>query len=111
MSANYKQLSEELYKVLNRFRCWSPEIDDVIARYEEATTRCTGRTTALKMKAIAEALANPGEEVEFVDHYPHRGSITQIHADSLEMIIKKLGYNIEVYTRGTQIFLRNRFRQ
>lgn len=111
MTNDYKQLAEELYKVLNRFRSWSPEIDIVISKYEEATSRGTGRTTALYMKAITEALENPGKSVEFVDHYPHRGSITQIHADSLEMIIKKLGYNIEVYTRGTQIFLRNRFRQ
>lgn len=67
--------------------------------------------TALKMKAIAEALANPGKNVEFIDHYPHKGSITQIHADSLERIIKSLGYAIEVYTRGTQVFLINRFGQ
>lgn len=123
---NHKLLSKELYETLKQVRNliddangnpisrWDktmPRVDAAIAYYEQVADRGTGRTTALYMKAIAEALANPGEEVEFVDHYPHRGSITEIHRDSLELIIKKLGYNIEVYTQGTQIFLRNRFGQ
>ena len=121
---DHKLLSKELYETLKQVRNliddangnpisrWDktmPRIDAAIEYYEQETTRGTGRTTALYMKAIAEALANPGEEVEFVDHYPHRGSITKIHRDGLELIIKKLGYDIEVYTRGTQVFLINKF--
>ena len=112
MTADYKQLAQELYRVLNRFRSWSPEIDDVISKYEYATTRGTGRTTALYMKAITEALENPGKSVEFIDHYPHRWDSAQHHADRLEMIIKKLGYDIAVSTKGqAQIYLYNMFGQ
>jgi molybdopterin-guanine dinucleotide biosynthesis protein len=111
MTNDYKQLSEELYKVLNRFRSWSPEIDDVISKYEEATTRGTGRTTALYMKAITEALENPGKSVEFIDHHPHRWDSALYHADKLRDIIKKLGYDIVVTVEKNRVFLYNRFGQ
>lgn len=111
---NYKQLAEELYDTLKRVRCFSTsnaEMDDVISKYEEATTRGTGRTTALYMKAITEALENPGKSVEFVDHYPHRWDSAQHHASNLMYIIKKLGYDIVVTTPAgsNQVFLYNRF--
>jgi hypothetical protein len=111
MTANYKQLAEDLYGALNRFRCWSSEIDDVIAKYEQETTRGTGRTTALYMKAITEALENSGKTVEFIDHYPHRWDSAQHHASNLMHIIKKLGYDIVVTTPAgsNQVFLYNRF--
>lgn len=112
MTNDYKQLSEELYKVLNRFRSWSPEIDIVISKYEEATTRGTGRTTALYHKAITEALENPGKSVEFIDHYPHCWDSAQCHAERLEKIIEKLGYDIVVQTKGlAQVYLYNKFGQ
>jgi hypothetical protein len=108
---DYKQLAEDLYGALNRFRCWSSEIDDVIAKYEQETTRGTGRTTALYMKAITEALENPGKSVEFIDHHPHRWDSAHHHASNLMHIIKKLGYDIVVTTPAgsDQVFLYNRF--
>lgn len=109
MTDNYKQLAEELYEALNRFRCWSSEIDIVISKYEEATTRGTGRTTALYMKAITEALENPGKTVEFIDHYPHTRESAKDHTINLRNIIEKLGYNIDVNLIGTEICLYNRF--
>ena len=42
MTANYKQLAEELYEALKKVRYWgisNTEVDDVISKYEEATTR------------------------------------------------------------------------
>ncbi len=113
MTANYKQLAQELYEALNRFRCWSPEIDDVISKYEEATTRGTGRTTALYMKAITEALENPGKSVEFIDHYPHTSCSAKSHGSNLANIIIKLGYDIVVTvpSGGGRVFLHNRFGQ
>ncbi len=112
MTANYKQLAEELYEALNRFRCWSSEIDIIISKYEEATTRGTGRTTALYMKAITEALENPGKTVEFIDHYPHCWSNVTFHTDNLRDIIKKLGLDIVLSTKGqAQVYLYNRFGQ
>jgi len=74
MSTNYKQLAENLYDTLKKVRYWgisNTEVDDVIAKYEQETTRGTGRTTALYIKCIAEALENPGKMVEFIDHYEH----------------------------------------
>ena len=117
MTADYKQLAQELYQALKKAKSCSPIIDNIhftrlIERYEEATTRGTGRTTALYMKAITEALENPGKSVEFKDHYPHRWDSAQHHADRLEMIIKKLGYDIAVSTKGqAQIYLYNMFGQ
>lgn len=116
MTADYKQLAETLYGTLKQVKRHLPnysiftDIDDTIQKYEEATTRGTGRTTALYMKAITEALENPGKSVEFVDHYPHHWGVSaKMHRDSLELIIKKLGYDISVDVIGTQVFLCNRF--
>ena len=116
MSANYKQLAEELYQALKKAKSCSPIIDNIhftrlIERYEEATTRGTGRTTALYMKAITEALENPGKSVEFIDHYPHRWDSALYHADNLNDIIKKLGYDIVVTAEKNRVFLINRFGQ
>lgn len=124
---DYKQLSQELYETLKQVRNliddangnpisrWDktmPRVDAAIEYYEEATTRGTGRTTALYIKCIAEALANPGKSVEFVDHYPHHNGYTaKSHAENLKNIIKKLGYNIVVSMPSctSQVFLYNQF--
>jgi hypothetical protein len=115
MSANYKQLAEELYETLKKVRYWgisNTEVDDVISKYEQETTRGTGRTTALYHKAITEALENPGKSVEFIDHYPHTWHGVNFHRERLEKIINKLGYNIVVSTKGrAQVYLYNRFGQ
>jgi hypothetical protein len=64
------------------------------------------------MKAITEALENPGKSVEFKDHYPHHWDYAKSHAERLEKIINKLGYDIVVSTKGqAQVFLYNRFGQ
>ena len=109
---NYKQLAEDLYEALKKFRCGfiiNPEIDNAIQKYEELTTRRTGRTTALYMKAITEALENPGKSVEFKDHYPHSWDSAQCHAIILTNIVKKLGLDIAVTTEKKRVFLYNRF--
>jgi hypothetical protein len=115
MTADYKQLAEELYETLKKVRYWgisNTEVDDVISKYEQETTRGTGRTTALYHKAITEALENPGKSVEFIDHYPHNWMIAKSHAERLEKIINKLGYDIVVSTKGrAQVYLYNRFGQ
>lgn len=113
MSPNYKQLAENLYDTLKKVRYWgisNTEVDDVISKYEQETTRGTGRTTALYIKCIAEALENPGKSVEFIDHYPHTWDGVNLHRERLEKIINKLGYDIVVSTKGrAQVYLYNRF--
>ena len=116
MTADYKQLAEELYQALKKAKSCSPIIDNIyftrlIERYEQETTRGTGRTTALYMKAITEALENPGKSVEFIDHYPHKWDSALFHADNLSDIIKKLGYDIVVTVEKNLVFLINRFGQ
>jgi hypothetical protein len=125
MTADYKQLAEELYKTLKDVYMYLPvdrrfpdidiyisNVDEVLKKYEETTTRGTGRTTALYHKAITEALENPGKSVEFIDHYPHNWMIAKSHAEKLEKIINKLGYDIVVSAKGqAQVFLYNRFGQ
>lgn len=108
MTINYQQLAQELYEVLNEVNVFidfeklplslAEKMDQVDKKYKEKTTKGTGRT---KMKAIAEALANPDKKVEFVDYLPHRVSTVKSHVDGLEILIKKLGYDIDVWCEGT----------
>jgi len=123
MTTDYKLLSKELYETLKQVRNliddangnpisrWDktmPRVDAAID-YEQETTEGTGRTTALYMKAITEALENPGKTIDFIDHYPHTRESSKDHTINLRNIIKKLGYAIDVNLIGTEICLYNRF--
>jgi hypothetical protein len=116
MSTNYQQLAEELYEALKKANRYIANYDALervsttLQKYEEATTRGTGRTTALYMKAITEALENPGKSVEFIDHYPHNWMIAKQHEDALKGILGKLHLNITVQIKGqAQVYLYNWF--
>jgi hypothetical protein len=62
------------------------------------------------MKAITEALENPGKSVEFIDHYPHNWMIAKQHEDALKSILVQLHLDIIVQTKGqAQIYLCNKF--
>jgi hypothetical protein len=118
MTADHKQLAQELYEALKEANRYLPvdrrftNVNRILQKYEEAITRGTGRTTALYMKAITEALENPGKSVEFIDHYPMRHNVEQ-HANNIKDIIEKLGYNITVSRpiNTNQVFLYDRFGQ
>ena len=123
MTADYKKLAQVLYKTLEEVRdiikkfevppvldYKMTSIENALLKYEQETTRGTGRTTALYHKAITEALENPGKSVEFIDHYPHCWSNVTFHTDNLRDIIKKLGLDIVLSTKGqAQVYLYNRF--
>ena len=118
---NHKnQLADELYETLNDVSDFidydkfplriAEKLDRVLQKYKEETNRGTGRTTILYMKAIIEALENPGKSVEFIDHCPHNWEGANLHLERLEKIINKLGYNIVVSTKGrVQVYLYNCF--
>ena len=110
---NYRdQLADELYKAVKELNeCLnSSKLDAVLHRYEDGKDRQTGRTTILYMKAIVKALENPGLMVEFIDHYQHNWDRAVSHRENLKTIIKKLGYNIIVQTKGqAQVYLYNEF--
>ena len=118
---DYKQLSKELYTLIEEVSDFidydkvplplMEKSDMLTKKYKELTTRRTGRTTALYMKAITEALENPGKSVEFKDHYPHNWNAAKEHEDALKSILHKLNLNIIVQTKGqAQVFLYNQFR-
>lgn len=124
---HYKQLSQELYEALKGVKNLIDDANNVVPvtgygisvslagkvldKYEELTTRRTGRTTALYMKAITEALENPGKSVEFKDHYPHNHERARQHEDALKSILYKLNLNIIVQIKGqAQVYLYNQFR-
>lgn len=117
---DYKQLAQELYKSLDEVSDFidynkvplplMERLDNLIEKYKEETTRGTGRTTALYLKSITEALENPGKSVEFIDHYPHNWCRVTVHRDNLKNIIYKLHYDIIVQVKGqAQVYLYNRF--
>ena len=113
---HYKQIAYELYEALKEADRYLPNdrlfsnISDTLHKYEELTTRRSGRTTALYMKAITEALENPGKSVEFKDHYPHNWNAAKQHEDALKSILHKLNLNIIVQTKGqAQVYLYNQF--
>jgi hypothetical protein len=113
---HYKQLADELYEALKKANRYIANCDALervyttLKKYEELTTRRTGRTTALYMKAITEALENPGKSVEFIDHYPHNWMIAKQHEDALKSILVQLHLDIIVQTKGqAQVFLYNKF--
>lgn len=55
--------------------------------------RCSGRSTALAMGAIASAIQRPGEDVEILRHGDEPATAQQAHyrADLTRKIIDKLG--------------------
>lgn len=116
MTINYQQLAQELYEVLKEANKYIVNYDanvkvlNTLRRYKEEITRGTGRTTTLYIKSIAEALANPGKSVEFVDHSSHTWESARCHQEKLEDIINKLGYDVVVQIKEqAQVYLYNRF--
>ena len=113
---DYKQLADELYKALKEANRYianydaNDRVSTTLQKYEELTTRRTGRTTALYFKCITEALENPGKSVEFKDHYPHNWMTAKQHEDALKGILLKLHLDIIVQTKGQgQVYLYNKF--
>lgn len=124
---HYKQIAYELYEALKGVKNLIDDANNVVPvngygvsvslagkvldKYEELTTRRSGRTTALYMKAITEALENPGKSVEFKDHYPHTSQSARQHEDALKDILLKLHLNITVQTKArASVYLYNQFR-
>jgi len=65
MTNHKNQLADELYKAVKKFNedLNSSKLDAILYQYEDQKNRQTGRTTILYMKAITEALENPGKSV------------------------------------------------
>lgn len=75
---------------------------------EPLELRCSGRTQGLMLKAIGEAVMNPGKETVFMDHYPiPTVSMYRYHLRTMENIISKLGLDISVKVHSNYIILRS----
>ena len=117
---DYKQHAQRLYEALQEVSDYinydkvplllMERLDNLTEQYKEETSRRTGRTTILYIKAISKALENPGQSVEFIDHYLHNMERARLHEDNLRTIIDRLHYDIIVQTKGqAQVYLYNKF--
>ena len=88
-------------------------IDQLVAqgmpRYE-ITTRCTGRTTAQALEALAWAIEHPGQFLRVVDHHGTPNASRELHYMAYEMS-RKLGLKHLHFHRGDHtIIFENRER-
>ena len=63
------------------------------------TKRETGRTTGLMLQTLGNAVENPGEEVEFIDHYKQNHAQLQLYKTKIELFAKTLNLDVSVDLR------------
>ena len=61
--------------------------------------RETGRTTGLMLQTLGNAVENPGEEVEFFDHYKQNHAQLQLCKTKIELFAKTLNLDVSVDLR------------
>jgi len=67
------------------------------------TERCTGRTTAQALKALAHAIESPGVEIPLRDHHDSTGAHANLR-DAVRRIADALGLeHIYTHVRGSRI--------
>lgn len=67
--------------------------------------RCTGRSTALALQHIAEAIRNPYTWINTVDHLPQQTLFLQERmADECRSMIQRLGLQYFVFRKGQICF-------
>ena len=69
--------------------------------------RGTGRTTGLMLCALGNALLAHGDEVEFVDHWPHTYRAARDWKPHLAHMAELHGLNIAVRRKGARLFVRS----
>ena len=57
---------------------------------ENDPKRATGRTLGLALQALGKAVANPGTEVEFINHNPQNHTQHQMCKRQIELLAKTL---------------------
>lgn len=68
----------------HRMRAGAPALDE---------RRCSGRSTAIMLGLIADAINSPGDWLDVVDHYDGGFSRNMAVADALFRTVKVLGLN------------------
>ena len=67
--------------------------------------RGTGRTTGLMLRAIGDALLDPGGEVEFCDHEPHTYTSARMAHIAIDQMAATLGLAVAVHRVGSRVFI------
>jgi len=71
---------------------------ELVAKYgAEVWNRRTGKTLAIVLKSVGEALANPGTRIPLEDHVPHATVVALL--PEVEKVIMKLGLKGFVLSR------------
>ena len=66
------------------------EIVDLEKQYDELKKRQTGRTTAIALRTIGEAMSDPYTPIKFVDHVDNKMSNRNL-CECIKNLIEKLG--------------------
>ncbi len=69
--------------------------------------RGTGRTTGLMLQAMANAILNPDQDVEFVDHAPASVESARLLEWCLKDHARALGLTLRVRRIGQRLFVRS----
>jgi len=67
--------------------------------------RGTGRTTGLMLRALGDALLDPGGEVEFCNHEPMGCADAQYAAGNIKHMAHRLGLSVAVQRVGSRVFV------
>ncbi len=68
--------------------------------------RGTGRTTSLMLRALSEAIAQPGEWVEYIDHHAHDVASAAHHASNLAGLADAVGLDhMRLRTAGRRVYI------
>jgi hypothetical protein len=73
---------------------------------ENNSDRNTGRSTALMLMSLAQAISRRGDIVEFKDHDPMTELIAKYHADSLKNYAEKMGLSFDIVRGDNRVFIK-----
>lgn len=93
-----------LTDINNKIKQHEDQIISLRQQYLEATKRQTGRSTAIALRTIAEALNKPNCNQFFVDHDNNSQNNFRL-ALTIEEIIDKLGLS-DLYVNSDKMFVR-----
>lgn len=80
----------ELERIKDKITKTKAEIVDLEKQYEELKKRRTGRTTAIALRTIAEAMSDPNTPIKFVDHVDNKVANLGL-CECIKNLIEKLG--------------------
>lgn len=80
----------ELERIKDKITKTKAEIVDLEKQYEELKKRRTGRTTAIALRTIGEAMSDPNTPIKIVDHVDNKMSNRGL-CECIKNLIEKLG--------------------